>query len=318
MCRARIISFLAIFLSCVLAITACSSPATPAPNARIQIVATTTQLQDILQNLVRDPEVASDPKVASERMVVIGLLPRNADPHEFQPTPEDVRKITTSQAVFRNGAGLESWLDKLIENAGGERPIFDATRGLTLDTVDRSFQQGGETDPHVWMDPRKMQDVVDNLVVGLTQIDPPGATLYQSNGEAYKTKLRELDAWAEQQVATIPPAQRQLVTAHDALGYFAKRYGFKVVGYVVPSVSTEGQTSAQQLAQLVDQIKLSGVKTVFAEKSSNPNFIAQIAQDANVRIDQLYVDSLGDVGGEAGTYLDFFRADVIKIVNGLK
>jgi ABC-type Zn uptake system ZnuABC Zn-binding protein ZnuA len=103
------------------------------------------------------------------------------------------------------------------------------------------------------------------------------------------------------------------------MGYFASRYNFKIVGYVIPSVSTEsGSTSAQQLAKLVDEIKSTGVKTIFAEKSTNPKFMEQVAQDANVQVDELYVDALGDAGGEASTYLDFIRTDVNKIVNGLK
>lgn len=290
-----------LFLGCMVA---CGSA--NVPSGKPAIVATTTQLEDVLQNLVGD------------RMSVSSLVPRNGDPHEFQPTPEDVIKITACRAVFKNGAGLEGWLDKLIENAGGQRPIFEATKGLALSAVNQAFQEGGERDPHVWMDPILMQGVVDNLVAGLAQIDPAGSDIYRANGTAYKAKLSDLDAWVRGQVASIPPAQRQLVTSHDALGYFAQRYGFKIVGYVIPSVSTEGQTSAQQLAQLVDKIKQTGVKTVFAEKSSNPTFVEQIAQDANVRVDMLYVDSLGDVGGEAGTYLDFYRTDVMKIVNGLK
>lgn len=295
------------FVIITIALFAACSPTSSPTSSKPTIVATTSQLQDIIQNIVGD------------RMTVVGLVPRNIDPHEFEPSPADVRAVATSQAVFKNGAGLEGWLDKLIENAGGQRPVFDTTKGMTLATIDHTFQEGGETDPHVWMNPFQMQAVVGNIVAGLKQIDPEGASVYQINGEMYKAKLIELDKWVQQQVATIPPAQRQLVTTHDAIGYFAARYNFKIVGYVIPSVSTEsGSTSAQQLAKLVDEIKSSGVKTVFAEKSTNPKFMEQVAQDANVQVDELYVDALGDAGGEAGTYLDFIRADVNKIVNGLK
>jgi ABC-type Zn uptake system ZnuABC Zn-binding protein ZnuA len=286
-------------------LSACAASATPTGSKPI-IVATTTQLEDVLNNIVGD------------RMTVVGLVPRNGDVHTFEPTPDDVRKVATAQAVFKNGAGLEGWLDKLIANAGGQRPIFDTTQGLPLATIDDAFDDRGQTDPHVWMSPVLMQGVVDNIVAGLKQIDPQGAAVYEANGSAYKTKLQELDVWTQQQVATIPPAQRQLVTTHDAMGYFAKQYGFKIIGYVIPSVSSEAQTSAKQLAELEAVIKSSGVKTIFAEKSINPKFMDQVAQDTNVRIQELYVDSLGNVGGEAGTYLDFFRTDVTRIVDGLK
>lgn len=296
-----LISALAMFFA-----NACAPTATPTPIAKLSVIATTTQLEDVVS------------QVTGDRVTVIGLVPRNGDPHELEPTPADVRNVANAQAVFVNGAGLEGWLDELIKNAGGTRPIFDTTQGLALHTIDRAFEEGGETDPHVWMSPVLMQGVVNNIVVGLKQIDPQNSAMYDANAKAYQEKLRELDAWAQQQIATIPLAQRQLVTAHDALGYFATRYGFEIVGYVIPSVSTEGSgASAQQLAELEDQIKRAGVKIIFAERSANLKFIDQIAADTHVEVGELYVDSLGDKGGEAGTYLDFFRTDVTRIVKGL-
>jgi ABC-type Zn uptake system ZnuABC Zn-binding protein ZnuA len=250
-------------------------------------------------------------------VTVVGLLPRNGDPHGFEPTPEDVRKVATSNAVFKNGAGLEGWLDKLIENAGGQRPIFDTTAGLPLATIDRAFEEGGETDPHVWMSPVLMQQVTDNVVAGLKQIDPAGASVYDANGVSYKKQLQELDAWAEQQLAAIPAERRKLITAHDALGYFAARYGFEVVGFILPT-NEAGETSAQALSELENKIRESGVPTIFGESDANPKFIEQVAQDTGVQVETLYVDSLGEKGSEAGTYLDFFRTDVNRIVAGLK
>jgi ABC-type Zn uptake system ZnuABC Zn-binding protein ZnuA len=271
----------------------------------LSVIATTTQLEDVVSN------------IAGDRVTVLGLLPRNGDPHGFEPTPEDVRKVATSDAVFKNGAGLEGWLDKLIENAGGERPIFDTTAGLPLATIDRAFEEGGETDPHVWMNPVLMQQVTDNIVAGLKQIDPAGATLYEANGLAYKKQLQDLDAWAEQQLEAIPAARRKLVTAHDAIGYFAGRYNFEVVGFIFPTNEAE-ETSAQALGELEDKIKATGVPTIFGESDSNPKFMEQVAQDTGVQVVTLYVDSLGEKGTEAGTYLDFFRTDVARIVAGLK
>ena len=158
-----------------------------------------------------------------------------------------------------------------------------------------------------------------HIAAGLQQIDPSGAETFTANATAYKQQLQELDAWAEQEVSKIPAERRKLVTAHDALGYFAARYGFTIVGAVIPNVSTEAaETSAKELSELVEKIKAAGVPTIFAEASVNPKFIEQVAAEAGVKVDELYVDSLGDKGGEAGTYLDFFRSDVNKIVNGLQ
>lgn len=307
MFRSRLVRFTLIAALAIFFLNACAPAATPTPTAKPSVIATTTQLEDVVS------------QVAGDRVTVIGLVPRNGDPHEFEPTPEDVRKVANAQAVFKNGAELEGWLDELIKNAGGTRPIFDTTQGLALTTIDRAFDEGGETDPHVWMSPVLMQGVVSNIVVGLKQIDLQGSAVYDTNAKMYQQKLSELDAWAQEQIATIPPAQRKLVTAHDALGYFAQQYGFEIVGYVIPSVSTESSgASAQQLAELEDEIRHAGVKIIFAERSANPKFIDQVAADTNVEVGELYVDSLGDKGDEAGTYIDFFRTDVTRIVNGLK
>ncbi len=297
----------------VLVLAACAPiapPATPggaSSNAKPTIIATTTQLEDVVS------------VIGGDRVTVIGLVPRNGDPHEFEPTPVNVKQVADSAAVFKNGVGLEGWLDELIANAGGERPIFDTTQGLPLAQIDRTFEEGGETDPHVWFSPLLMVMVVDNVATGLKQIDPAGTATYDANATAYKAQLQELDAWAEQELSKIPIAQRQLVTAHDALGYFAARYQFTIVGYLIPSVSTEAaETSAKELSELVEKIRAASVPTIFAEASANPKFIEQVAAEAGVNVDELYVDSLGDKGGEAGTYLDFFRTDVNKLVNGLR
>ena len=284
---------------------AADAPAAPA--GALTVIATTTQIEDVLGVL------------AGDRVTVVGLVARNGDPHEFEPTPENVKQVADADAVFKNGAGFEGWLDELIANAGGERPVFDLSEGLTLGTVDNAFEEGGETDPHIWMSPVNMLTVVDNAAAGLKQIDPAGAATFDANATSYKAQLNELDAWAEQEMAVIPAERRKLVTAHDAMGYFASRYNFTILGAVVPSASTEAaETSAKELAALVETIKTAQVPTIFAEASNNPKFIEQVAAESGVKVDELYVDSLGDKGGEAGTYLDFFRTNVNRVVAGLK
>jgi len=284
---------------------AADAPAAPA--GALTVIATTTQIEDVLGVL------------AGDRVTVVGLVARNGDPHEFEPTPENVKQVADADAVFKNGAGFEGWLDELIANAGGERPVFDLSEGLALGEIDSSFEEGGETDPHIWMSPVNMLTVVDNAVVGLKQLDPAGAATFDANATSYKAQLNELDAWAEQEMAVIPAERRKLVTAHDAMGYFASRYNFTILGAVVPSASTEAaETSAKELAALVETIKTAQVPTIFAEASNNPKFIEQVAAESGVKVDELYVDSLGDKGGEAGTYLDFFRTNVNRVVAGLK
>ncbi len=284
---------------------AADAPAAPA--GALTVIATTTQIEDVLGVL------------AGDRVTVVGLVARNGDPHEFEPTPENVKQVADADAVFKNGVEFEGWLDELIANAGGTRPVFDLSEGLTLGTVDNAFEEGGETDPHIWMSPVNMLTVVDNAVVGLKQLDPAGAATFDANATSYKAQLNELDAWAEQEMAVIPAERRKLVTAHDAMGYFASRYNFTILGAVIPSASTDAaETSAKELAALVETIKTAQVPTIFAEASNNPKFVDQVAAESGVKVDELYVDSLGDTGGEAGTYLDFFRTNVNRVVAGLK
>jgi len=271
------------------------------------IIATTTQIEDILS------------VIGGDRISVVGLVPRNGDPHEFEPTPADVQRVATAQAVFMNGAGFEGWIDELIRNAGGQRPVVDLSVGIPLGTIASGFAESGETDPHIWMNPQHMLIMVDTMVTNLIQLDPAGATTFNANATAYKQELIALDAYAEKELAAIPANRRKLVTAHDAMGYFAARYNFDIVGAVIPSATTEAaETSAQDLATLIDAIKAAGVPVIFAEVSNNPKFIEQVAREAHVRVDTLYVDSLGEKGSDAGTYLDFFRTDVQKIVQALK
>ncbi|MCX6044260.1 MAG: zinc ABC transporter substrate-binding protein [Chloroflexi bacterium] len=287
---------------------ACSPASAPSGPTKLTVVATTTQIEDIAS------------VIAGEHITVIGLVPRNGDPHEFEPTPDTVKQVAQSAAVFINGVGLEGWLEELVKNAGGERPIFDISKNIPLGKINTAFEEGGDPDPHIWMNPLNMVTAVDNITTGLKQLDPTNGSAFDANATAYKAKLVELDAWAEKALAVIPPERRKLVTMHDAMGYFATRYQFKLVGAVIPSASSEAaETSAKDLSKLVETIKQEQVPAIFTEASINPKLVEQVGAEVNVKVvTDLYIDSLGDKGGEAGTYLDFFRADVNKLVNALK
>jgi ABC-type Zn uptake system ZnuABC Zn-binding protein ZnuA len=159
---------------------------------------------------------------------------------------------------------------------------------------------------------------VENIRKALTQHDPDGAAIYQSNADMYTRQLTELDQWIKKQVEIIPADHRQLVTNHEALGYFAERYGFTITGTVIESFSTDASPSAQQLAALIDQIKASGAPAIFLDAGDNPTLAQQIAGETSVRvITDLHLESLTD-GAPAGTYLDMMKNNVALIVNALK
>jgi len=251
-------------------------------------------------------------QVAGSRLAVRALMPAGVDPHSYEPTPRDVAAVAESRALIVNGAGMESFLQKLLASAGGERRLIEASAGLEPRT------SGNEVDPHFFLAPLHVVRYVENIRDGLTAIDPAGSSLYTANAAAYSSKLRELDAWIRSQVAGIPAADRLLVTNHESLGYFAEAYGFTVVGTVLPGVSTDASPSARQLAGLIDALRATGTKAVFLESGTDPKLARQVAQEAGIRvITELYTHSLTDAGGPAPSYIQMMEYDVKTIVSAL-
>ena len=271
-----------------------------------EVLTSTTFLADITQN------------IAGDQLVVQSLLPVGADPHSYQPTPQDLVKINHSKLLVINGLEYEHFLELLLENAGGERSIITASDGLAPRTMEDEENAGQMvSDPHMWLDPSRVITYVENIRAGLAEYDPAGAETYQTNADEYTRKLMNLDEWIKDQVAQIPPERRLLVTNHEALSYFSDRYGFTVIGTVLPSVSSDASASAGQLATLVDEIKAGGVSTIFLDASENPNLAQQIADETEIIVvTDLHLESLIE-GGPAATYLDMMQHNVMQIVSAL-
>jgi ABC-type Zn uptake system ZnuABC Zn-binding protein ZnuA len=287
------------------ALSSCSGTPSPAPQdeATPDVLTTSTILADIARN------------VAGDRLTIESLLPIGADPHSYQPTPQDTAKISQVKVLIVNGADYEHFLTALLENADGQRTLIEASAGLRLRTDPES---GHGADPHLWLDPNNVTAYVENITEGLTHFDPNEAEAYQSNASAYTAQLQELDAWIRGQVEQIPPERRVLVTNHEAFGYFAERYGFTVVGTIVESFSTDASPSAQQMAGLIDQIRQSKAPAIFLDASDNPALAQQIAAETGVKVvTDLHLESLTD-GAPAGTYIDLMKYNVTNIVEALK
>ena len=260
------------------------------------VVATTTQAAD----LARD--------VAGERAEVRGVLAPNSDPHDYEVRPGDVKALARARLVVRSGGDLDEWLDGAIDSAGADAPV--------VDLLDRVEAQGD--DPHWWQDPRRAEAAVKAIADALGKEDPAGEADYQANAARTVERLRALDADVRRCVGKIPPEERVLVTTHDALGYYARRYGLRVVGAVIPSLSTQAQASAGDLAELVDTIRRERVKAIFAESSVNASVEDAIAQETGARIGRpLWADALGPKGSSGATYEDSIRANTAAIVEGL-
>ena len=266
-------------------------------------------------------------QVAGDRIEVRSLIPAGVEPHGYEPTPQDIAAVTGARMLIVNGAGLETFLVKMLANAGGDRPVVEASAGLSSRTArEGEVLEGGviatgpsaETDPHFWLDPFMAEKYILNIRDGFIRIDPAGELVYRANAEGYIAKLRELDRWIAGEVAVLAPSERKLVTNHESLGYFADRYGFRIIGTVIASVSTEASPTARQLARLVDGLKAAGAKAVFLETGANPQLARQVAQEAGIKIvTELYTHSLTGASGPAPTYLDMMRYDVRTIVMSL-
>jgi ABC-type Zn uptake system ZnuABC Zn-binding protein ZnuA len=292
-----------------------SSQSQSLDGAELKVLAVESFLADITQN------------VAGDRLQVETLMPAGIDPHAFEPTPQDVARIAESQVLVANGAGLEMWLERTMQNAGGERVWIEASTGLTSrlaragEEVETASEEDhtDENDPHFWLDPLNVVKYVENIRDGLITADPAGEDTYTRNAAEYISQLNNLDAWIRQQVANIPAERCLMVTNHESFGYFADRYGFKIIGTIIPSVSTGAAPSAQQMARLVDQIRETGAIAIFLETGSNPNIAEQIAQETGVKVvSELYTHSINDESGNVQSYIDMMEYNVETIVEALR
>lgn len=284
----------------------------------LRVVATTSVIADLATN------------VGGDRVDVRALLPAGADPHTYTPAPTDVQAVAEAQILFENGLGLDAWLDELTRNAGGERPVVVVSDGLTPiagghhDDAHAEEAAGDDhaddaSDPHMWFDVQNAIGYVERIRDGLKQVDPAGAATYEANAAAYIDQLRQLDAEITQQVAQIPEARRKLVTNHDTLGYFARRYGFEVVGSVFENVSTEQEPSPQQIAALVQQIRAQQLPAIFTENTVSSRLAEQVASETGVKVvSSLYTDALGEPGSPGDTYIRMMRYNTQQIVDALK
>jgi zinc/manganese transport system substrate-binding protein len=263
---------------------------------RPTVVATTTQVADLARN------------VAGERADVRQLLQPNSDPHGYEPRPSDARAVNDAAVVLRSGGEVDGWLDDLVKSAGG-----DAAKVTLSDHV----RTRGD-DPHWWQDPRNAQLAVAAIREALAKADPEGARAYAGNAGAYLKRLRALDRAAARCIGLLPQAQRRLVTSHDALDYYAARYGLEVLGSIVPSLSSEAQPSAGDTTELIERLKRERVKAIFPESSLNPKLERAVANWAGVKLGRaLWADTLGPEGSGGATYIASIAANTQALVDGL-
>ena len=281
-------------------VAGCGSDSGTASDSSVTAVATTPHVADLVRN------------VGGERVDVRGLLAEGADPHGYEPRPSDATSVAEAAVVFKSGGEVDAWLDELVDNAGGDAEVV-----ALIDSVD-TLEDGGESDPHWWQDPRNAVLAVAAIRDALIEADPEGRSQYARNAAAYTRELERLDANIAACLAKLPAAKRKLVTTHDSLGYFALRYDVEVIGSVIPSLSTQAQPSAGDVAELVDQVRDEGVEAVFPEAGVDQRLERALSREAGARVGApLWADTLGDDGSGAETYLGAMAANAEALVDGM-
>lgn len=302
-------------LTLLFILTACSPAPAPSGGDRLQVIATTTLVGDVVG------------QVGGELVELTILLPPGADPHSYQPKPQDLAAASRAEIIFINGLGLEEFMTGLLEGAGitsAPVSVSDGIQPLVLeipeadeDAEHEDEHEHGGQDPHVWTDPNNVLVWVDNIERALSAADPANAAAYAANAEQYRGALRMLDAWVRQQVSSIPVENRRLVSDHLIWGYFAARYGFTQVGALIPGYSTSAAPSAQELAALEDAVRAQGVKAILVGNEINPALAQRVAEDTGIELVFIYGGSLGGPGSEVESYLDYIRYNVNAVTAAL-
>lgn len=266
-------------------------------------------LQDIVANITGD---------AAE---VFSIMPANADPHTWEPTPEDMVRLTEADAFIFNGADLEPF----VETGGWRRtvrdngiPEFQVTDHVELIVVDEIIDHGDHVhdltggDPHIWLDPLTIVQAVPAIASFLGEIDEGNADAFASNAEAYVAELAELHIELEETLAVIPDDHRKLLVFHDAWRYFSARYNFEVIGIVLENPNAE--VSAQEMVHLLEVIEDHGVNVVFAEPQFNTSVLDLLASEGDIEIVTLLTDSFGE---GVDTYTGLLRFNRDQLVTSL-
>ncbi len=271
------------------------------------MVTTTTQLTDLAH------------AVGGERVEVYDVVKANIDPHDFEPSPADLKAMAEADVLVENGVGLESWFDQAVRSAGSRGHAVDASTGVKIRKAVGSGEKDTAGDPHIWQDPRNAQVIVHHIARAFERADTAHRAEYRRNEAVYSAKLAALDRHVAAALAKL--ANKQVVTNHDAFGYYIDRYRLVFVGSIIPSFDSQAELSATDIQHIVARIKHTGVKAIFSESSLPAKTAETIAREAGVKViagpDALYGDSLGPPGSDGDTYLKMIRHNTKEIVDNL-
>ena len=275
---------------------ASSSPGT----GPIPVVATTTVLADIVA------------RVGAEHVTVTSLVPKGGEVHTFDPSPRDVGRVESARLIVANGLGLDDWLTQLARDAGTSAPVIALGDALPASDL---IVEDGRPNPHAWLDPTLAAAYGQAAAEALARIDPPNADAYTVNALAFATEMSALSDELRARLEAVPPANRKIVSFHDAMPYFARAFGLDIVGNIV---SAPGQDpSAGDLAALIAAIRSSGARAILSEVQFDDELARTIAAETGATVvSDLYTDSLGDP--PVDTYAGILRWDVDRVVDALR
>jgi manganese/zinc/iron transport system substrate-binding protein len=280
-------------------------------NRKVKVTVTIGMIADAVRN------------VGGERLEVTGLMGPGVDPHLYKPSASDVQKLEGADILFYGGLELEGRMtDVFVKIARGGKPTIAVSEDIDQSKLREPKEFQGKYDPHIWFDVTLWQDAVRTINTYLAKLDPGSKDLYQRNSDAYLKQLDDLHQYVRAQVATVPPGQRVLITAHDAFGYFGRQYGFEVRGLQGTSTATEaGAADVRTLAQFICERQ---IKAIFVESSVPHSTINAVQQAAKARGcavavgGELFSDAMGKDGTPEGTYIGMVRHNVDTIVKALR
>jgi zinc/manganese transport system substrate-binding protein len=265
---------------------------------RLTVVASFSILGDLVRN------------VGGDLVNVTTLVGPNADVHVYTPTPADAKTIASARLVIVNGLGLEGWLPRLVQSAGGKAAIVVASDGVA------PLNLGKKADPHAWQAVGNAKIYVANIRDALAAAVPADASSFRTNAERYLAELDALDAEVRAAVGKIPPERRKVISTHNAFGYFAGTYGIDFIAPV--GVSTETEPSARDVAEIIGQIKKAKIPAVFLENMSDDRLIGRIAAETGAKVGgTLFSDALTGEKGEAPTYIAMVKHNIRALTSAL-
>jgi len=266
-----------------------------AKDAQFKIVTSFTILEDLVLEL------------GGDRVSVTNLVPRNSDAHIYSPKPSDAVAISNADLIIFNGLGFEGWIFRLIKDSDKEKNYLISSDGIN------SLNRFNEIDPHAWQSFKNIRIYIDNISGELINLMPEYEKYFVLRRNNYLKKISELEINLSNQLSNIPIKKRIVITSHDAFGYLGREFNIQFLAPL--GLSLDAEASAEDVANIINQIKEKKVTALFMENINNPKLLKMISLESGIPLGgKLYSDALGEIDGPAGTYIDMMSHNVKSLI----